>query len=202
MRILALLLTLISFASTARASSLRAGDVILQPLRCYSCGLIEQQEGSDYAHMGLVVRGGSAPLVAESLGEVRVVPLAEFLAKGDSRRMHKIRRPRERADFRLLEAIRPWLGAEFDRAFRWDNLGRDGREAFYCSELVTKLLNQFLRTPLAPKPMDFSANLAGWSAYFNGDVPHGEPGVSPADYERSPLFDTIGTIKDGTWNWH
>lgn len=202
MRFLAVLVLLSIAFGEAHASSLRAGDVILQPLRCYSCSLIEQQEGSDYAHMGLVVRGGASPLIAESLGEVRVVPLSEFLAKGDSSRTHLIRRPRERTTFRLLEAIVPWLGAEFDRAFRWDNLGRDGREAFYCSELVTKLLNQFLKTPMKTKPMDYSENFAGWSAYFNGDVPQGEPGISPADYERSELFTTIGTIKGNAWIWH
>lgn len=202
MRFLVVLVLLYIGLTQAQASVPRAGDVILQPLRCYSCSLIEQQEESDYAHLGLVVRGGAAPLIAESLGEVRVVSLAEFLAKGDSSRTHRIRRPRERATFRLLEAIEPWLGAEFDRAFRWDNLGRDGREAFYCSELVTKLLNQFLKTPMKPKPMDYSENVAGWSAYFNGDVPQGEPGISPADYERSGLFKTIGSIKGNSWTWH
>lgn len=202
MRFLAVLVLLSIAFGEVHASSLRAGDVILQPLRCYSCSLIEQQEGSDYAHMGLVVRGGASPLIAESLGQVRVVSLAEFLAKGDPSRTHKIRRSRERTTFRLLEAIVPWLGAEFDRAFRWDNLGRDGREAFYCSELVTKLLNQFLKTPMKTKPMDYSENFAGWSAYFNGDVPQGEPGISPADYERSELFTTIGTIKGNAWTWH
>ncbi|MFP5458242.1 MAG: YiiX/YebB-like N1pC/P60 family cysteine hydrolase, partial [Bacteriovoracia bacterium] len=202
MRFLVVLILMFSALNQALAASLRAGDVILQPLRCYSCSLIEQQEGSDYAHMGLVVKGGNNPLIAESLGQVRVVSLAEFLAKGDPSRAHKILRPRERTTFRLLEAIAPWLGAEFDRAFRWDNLGRDGREAFYCSELVTKLLNQFLETPMRPKPMDYSENFAGWSAYFNGDVPQGEPGISPADYERSDLFKPLGTIKGNAWTWH
>jgi DNA-directed RNA polymerase subunit N (RpoN/RPB10) len=177
------------------------GDVILQPLRCYSCGLIEAQEKSTFAHMGLVVSISHGVKVAEALGVVRVVTLSEFLHKGDANRSHKIMRPRESVSFDLVKAIEPWLGAEFDRAFRWDNLGRDGREAFYCSELVTKLLNKFLKRQIPTKPMDFSQNFEAWNSYFAGSVPQGEPGVSPGDFEYSKLFIWVGSFKGGTWNW-
>ncbi|MFP5492228.1 MAG: YiiX/YebB-like N1pC/P60 family cysteine hydrolase [Bacteriovoracia bacterium] len=199
MRILILLLALISLGSYA--SELQVGDVILQPLRCYSCGLIEAQEKSSFSHMGLVISTTSGVKIAEALGQVRIVTLAEFLAKGDSTRAHKIMRPREKVTFDFMTTIEPWLGAEFDRAFRWDNLGRDGREAFYCSEMVTKLLNKFLKNKMPTKPMDFSENFAAWSAYFNGDVPQGEPGISPGDYEHSKLFKWVASFQGGTWNW-
>lgn len=199
MRILIVLLILISLHT--QANELKVGDVILQPLRCYSCRLIEAQEKSSFSHMGLVVSTTNGVKIAEALGQVRIVALAEFLAKGDLTRAHKIMRPREVVAFDFITAIEPWLGAEFDRAFRWDNLGRDGREAFYCSEMVTKLLNKFLKHKIPTKPMDYSENFEAWNAYFGGNVPQGEPGISPGDYEHSKLFQWVGSFEGGVWNW-
>lgn len=181
---------------------MRVGDVLLQPLQCYLCGVIEAHEGSSFAHMGVVVRTKPHILIAEALGEVRVVPLREFLAKGDATRALQLRRPLENVGEDLLDLLHPWLGATYDGAFRWDNLGPDGREAFYCSELVTKLLNQRLRHPIPTKRMDYTLNRAVWERYFGGPPPDGLPGNSPGDFERSPLFRDVARYQGGTWSWN
>jgi len=196
------ILLLLSFPALARDASLRVGDVLLQPLQCYLCGLIEAHENSPFAHMGVVVRTRPQILIAEALGEVRVVPLADFLAKGDATRALLARRPFEDVGDDLLELLRPWLGAAYDGAFRWDNLGADGREVFYCSELVTKLLNQRLRDPVPTKRMEYTLNRAVWERYFGGPAPDGLPGNSPGDFERSPLFRDLATYEGGAWNWN
>lgn len=200
MRILAALIGLITFS--AMAKTLRPGDVILQPMRCYLCRMIEVHEQSIYSHMGVVVEVNSEVWVGESLGAVRLVKLADFLSKGDSTRPHLIIRPKENVPFKLKEAITPLLGSEYDHDFRWDNLGRDGREALYCSELVAKLLNQFLVQNLPTKIMDYSLNREAWERYFGGNVPDGMPGNSPGDFEKSKQFNHLGTYQDGTWNWN
>jgi hypothetical protein len=186
----------------AIAGPLRPGDVILQPMRCYLCRMIEIHEQSDFSHIGVVIEVGSETWVGESLGAVRMVKLAEFLAKGDLSRAHLILRPRETVTFALKDAIAPLLGAEYDHAFRWDNLGRDGREALYCSELVAKLLNLFLVQDLPTKLMDYTENRESWERYFRGNVPDGLPGNSPADFEKSSQLKRIGTYQDGVWNWN
>jgi hypothetical protein len=132
---------------------------------------------------------------------VKVVTLSEFLGKGDKSRPHKLIRSREQATFLLREAIEPIIGAEYDHDFRWDNLGHDGREALYCSELVTKLLNPFLENDIPTKLMDYTQNAEAWSRYFRGNVPQGLPGNSPGDFERSSLFFEVATYQDNQWNW-
>ncbi len=186
----------------AGGPKLRVGDVLLQPMRCYLCGLIEAHEDSPFAHMGVVVRGGPTPQIAESLGVVRVVSLESFLAKGDLSRAVVVRRPREDVGEDLDELLTPWLGASYDDDFRWDNLGPDGREAFYCSELVTKLLNLRLRTPVPTKIMNYDRNRSLWERYFGGPAPDGLPGNSPGDFGRSPLFRNIGSYQGGVWSWN
>lgn len=186
----------------AAAHGLRPGDVILQPLRCYLCRMIELQERSDYSHMGVVVEAGAEVWVAESLGSVKVVKLADFLGKGDRTRAHLLLRPREAGPFLLKEAVTPMLGSDYDHDFRWDNLGRDGREALYCSELVAKLLNQFLLEDLPTKQMNYTENRDYWERYFRGHVPDGLPGNSPADFANSPQLERLGTYQDGAWNWN
>lgn len=196
------LLILIFCVPHSWAFDFRSGDVILQPLKCYLCGLIEQHENSSFAHLGIVIEVAPKEVwVAESLGKVKMIRLSEFLAKGDKTRPHKLIRPREQVRFALREALEPLIGADYDHDFRWDNLGRDGREALYCSELVTKLLNPFLQNDIPTKLMDYTQNAEAWSRYFRGNVPQGLPGNSPGDFERSPLFVEVATYQDNRWNW-
>jgi hypothetical protein len=171
-------------------------------MRCYLCRLIEQHERSVYSHLGIVVLSSPEVLVAESQGSVKLTPLADFLRQADPTREQMILRLKERADLPLKEAIQAWIGADYDHDFRWDNLGRDGREALYCSELVTKLLNPYLLNKIPTKLMDYSENHAAWESYFRGDIPQDLPGNSPGDFERSLLFDKIGTVQGNTWNWN
>lgn len=196
------LLLILFISISAQARELQVGDVILQPLRCYLCRMIEQHENSIYSHMGIVVATTKEVVVAEAWGVVRKISLAEFLQKGDQSRPHLVLRPLEAGHFLLEEALSPLLGAEYDHDFRWDNLGQDGREALYCSELVTKLLNPFFTQDIPTKIMDYTENAESWSRYFRGNVPQGLPGNSPGDFERSPLFKKIGTYVGGQWNWN
>jgi len=200
MHILWAILGLLTFE--AAAHTLRPGDVILQPMRCYLCRLIEIHEQSSFAHMGVVIEAKDEVWIGESLGVVKLVKLSDFLAKGDQTRPHLILRSKENVKFNLKEAIAPLLGAGYDHDFRWDNLGRDGREALYCSELVAKLMNPFLKTDLPTKIMDYTVNREAWERYFRGNVPDGAPGNSPGDFEKSNQFYRLGTYQDGVWNWN
>jgi hypothetical protein len=192
---------LLAWIGTIEARELRAGDVLLQPMKCYLCRMIEEHENSSFAHMGVVVKAGVVPLVAESLGDVHVMPLEKFLAKGDKSRPVLVRRLVEQVEVDWEEAVRPYLGASYDDDFLWDNVDAQGRELLYCSELVTKLFNGYLRTPFPTKIMNYDLNRELWERYFRRSTPDGLPGNSPGDFEHSPLLESVGTYQDGVWNW-
>lgn len=200
MRFILLMFSL--FPILAQAQALRIGDILLQPKNCYLCRLIEEHESSSFSHMGIVIKGGRNPQVAEALGDVHVLPVEQFLKQGDPARAVKIIRLKEKAFLPLREAIVTWLGADYDEDFLWDNFDDQGRERVYCSEFVTKLLNPFLKNQIPTKTMDYSLNREAWWRYFGGIVPDGLPGNSPGDFDRSPLFETIGTFQGGKWNWY
>jgi hypothetical protein len=86
---------------------------------------------------------------------------------------------------------RDFKGLGFDPEYRWNNFQADGSELLYCSEYITKFLNRFLSKKIIPKAMDYSNNWDYWFNYFNGDVPQGEAGNSPADFYFSKDFKKI-----------
>lgn len=199
--ILSLVLSLSSIG--AWAFSLRPGDVLLQPLDCWSCTLIESEEETIYSHMGVVVSVGPV-FVAESLGKVRALPLEEFNSRTEKGQRLAVLRLKDPGYVQLLndrpEAFldlfqESFLGKKYDHDFLWDNVDETGEELLYCSEFVAKFFRSFfgdIKTPI--KRMHFSRNPEVWERYFRGKVPVGKWGNSPGDFERSPLFEKVGEI--------
>ncbi|NBX76310.1 MAG: hypothetical protein EBQ92_07130 [Proteobacteria bacterium] len=72
-------------------------------------------------------------------------------------------------DFEQL--IERWIGHPYDSRFSWED------DAFYCSELVAKVLG------LSPEPMHFDPNL--WPPSFS--ELEGKPGISPGKIYRKIL---------------
>ena len=68
----------------------------------------------------------------------------------------------------MFQQIEPWMGRPYDSQFTW------GNDAFYCSELVAKVLG------ISPEPMHFDPNL--WPEKF-WEL-EGEPGISPGKIYR------------------
>jgi hypothetical protein len=183
--------SLLSFASPAY----QAGDVLLQPLDCYLCNLIESEEETIYSHVGIVVfeRNGQI-LVAEAYGAtVRLVTLDQFLLKTQKSQSILALRPKEfeffsdqeKEDFSsklIADYQQFWAEKPYDGQFSMDD------EKVYCSELVLKLLNPYLSVKIPTKKMHFDKNREQWLKYFSQHIPDGEPGISPADFERSNLF--------------
>ena len=176
--------------SQANISKLQVGDIILQPLNCWSCGLIEAQENSEFSHMGIIYKVEGEVLVAEALNKVRVLSLKEFLKRNKKGRKAKvIRIKNQKFNTRLmLEHINELIGHPYDNAFRWDNYVGE-KESMYCSEFVYKILvNQNLFKTLSPKRLTFNINPEAWDRYFHGNTPRGELGISPEDFNKSSDF--------------
>lgn len=172
------------------AYDLKAGDVILQPLMCWSCSLIAAQEESNFSHIGIVIKKNKKLMVAEAFGKVRLISLSEFTQKTHPEKKIKILRLKNKsikAD-ELLQELKSYLGNPYDNKFRWNNYIGD-LEAIYCSELVYKILNPLVKfNDLAPKRMTFDVNPNLWDQFFRGDTPRGELGISPEDFNKSVDF--------------
>ena len=67
-----IIITLLSIQSLF-ALDLRPGDILLQPLHCRLCNLIEAQTDSIFSHIGIVINEKSD--VAEAFSKVRKVTL-------------------------------------------------------------------------------------------------------------------------------
>jgi hypothetical protein len=199
-----LFVSFLATLGTTFASELRNGDVLVQSVPCYVCSLIEIEEGAPYSHSGVVVvrRDGKAS-VLEAWGSVSESPLNDFLKKRKKDTKTLILRLREsetRPVFSPEEIVkvfdRDFRGKEFDSDFFWETEENTpvGGEKLYCSEFVAKVLNRFLTEKIVPKKMHFSQYRAEWTRYFGRTPPDGQPGLSPSDFVRSPLFRTVGEL--------
>lgn len=186
---------------------LKSGDVLLLELDCYSCQRIASETGSRFSHSGVVLRSQKSGefVVAEALGSVKTVSLKEFTSRsapGASvlvMRSFELERLHERRGTPLAEEMRltfrgSFDGLKFDRLYLWDRVDEQGRPMLYCSEFVAKFLNIFVQDDFSPRPLDFSHNWDFWARYYDGDVPQGQPGNSPGDFERDPRLYEVGEI--------
>jgi len=192
-----------AFGESISPQALRPGDVLLQPLNCWACTLIEEEEKTRFSHIGVVIATTPEVRVAEAYGKVRAVSLSSFDSKTERGQTILVLRFRNLAlQKRLLdESSRlkalyqsDFDGAEYDSAFRWNNFDASGRERLYCSELVTKLFQAFAGVEIGVKRMHFIKNREAWERFFKGQVPDGLPGNSPADFHRSKWFYEVGEL--------
>lgn len=205
MKVLLLIVLIISSLGVyaQNALTLRPGDVLLQPLNCWSCFLIEAQENSIYSHMGVVLEVNPEIIVAESLGSVRKVSLKEFDKKTEKgQRIMVLRFRNEQISEDIQNDHSSFIkmfhdefeGAAYDSEFLWNNFDENGREKFYCSELVSKLFHYFLKIEMPIKRMRYDKYREYWISYFRGNPPDGKWGNAPADFDRSELFYRVGEL--------
>lgn len=199
--IFTLLIAVFTFSMGA-ATTLKVGDVLLQPLDCWSCSLIEDEEQSIYSHIGIVLSVDPV-MVAESRGKVQLVTFEAFNSltqKGQNLSVLRLKHEGavgelQKKKEQLLALFRAdFEGLKYDHDFLWDNFDQNGNQKLYCSEMVAKLLQAFLGLDPIVKRMHFSRNRESWERYFKGQVPVGKWGNSPADFERSDLFYTVGEL--------
>ncbi len=193
----------LSFSFSAHAFELMVGDILLQPRKCWSCTLIEQQENSIYSHMAMVIEVTPTLKVIDALGKVQISEYATFNAGTDKTRKISVRRFRngEAVQFlqknqkRLMDVFKKdFEGLLYDHDFLWNNFDDQGREKLYCSEFITKFLDVFMDIEIPMKRMKFDINRDAWVMYFRGLPPDGKWGNSPASFETSELYYEVGEL--------
>jgi hypothetical protein len=202
MKYLPLIALLLWTFSAIASPELKIGDVLLQPLDCWACDLIEAEEETIYSHMGIVIATNPV-LVADSRRKVEIQSLDEFNSiteKGQSIRVLRFQKQGivenfEKNSKEFLALFKSdFEGLAYDHQFLWNNMDANGQQMLYCSEMVMKLLQAFLGIEPFVKRMHFDKNSDQWARYFHGDVPAGKWGNSPADFERSELFYVVGDL--------
>lgn len=195
-KMLFLLIAIIS--SSAHSIEFKTGDVLLLPLRCYLCKLIESETSSPYSHSAVIYRTPQGQLmVLQSLKNVHQLPLNDFLKMKDPTRPALVLRPKQLlSSSEEIKKIfdQDFLGAEFDYQDLWNNRDQLGREKYYCSEFVAKFLNRFIAHPIVGKPMNFDKNYSLWENVYDGHIPQGEWGISPQGLAESPELEAIGLL--------
>lgn len=198
-----LILCTFLFSGLIYAIELKVGDILLQPLSCWSCSLIEAQERSIYSHVGMVIETEPEIKVAEALGRVRVLTLSDYDSRTEKGLKLSVRRLRRDDAVEYLQNHREefqkyfetyFQGLEYDHDFLWNNLDQNGYEKLYCSEFITKIYMGFLKIEIPVKRMKFDVNRDDWLKYFRGNPPDGKWGNSPATIENSELFYEVGEI--------
>jgi len=196
-----LLFLLSQTALAMNPSELKSGDLILQSNPCFVCQLIESEENSLYSHIGVVITPDQGePQVLEAWGITQNTPLSVFLSRRKKSTHSLILRPQEQlklASASSIDLMNRFLiffaGKSYDPEFLWNNRDENG-ETLYCSEFVAKFINPLVGNKLQPKAMHFEKNREAWLHYFRGSPPDGLPGISPGDFERSPLFNKVGLL--------
>lgn len=202
MKKMVFLLSLLVTSVLQAAVELKVGDVLLQPLDCWACDLIEAEEKTIYSHMGIIVSTNPV-MVADSRRKVEMQTLEEFNSiteKGQKVRV--IRFQNEKIVAKLQKDSKSFLalfksdfeGLQYDHEFLWNNLDENGYQKLYCSEMVMKFLQAFLGIDPIVKRMHFNKNPDQWARYLKGNVPAGKWGNSPADFERSDYFYEVGEL--------
>ena len=203
-----ILFTLFSFLSFnfARAFDLKAGDVLLISFNCYECRVIESETNSKFSHSGVIIKNELNQIqVGQSLGFVALYPLDQFLKNKTPGTNVSVYRPNEFQNLNISERNllekkmlsifnSNFKGAPFDSLYLWNNYDEIGRELLYCSEFIAKFLDHFLSEATIPYPLTYQKNEAYWLQYFNGEIPVGELGNSPASFSHDNRFKFIGTL--------
>jgi hypothetical protein len=194
------LLVVLAFVVTAGSRPVLAdpedsylpGDLLLTGLPGIFGQAIEETTGSAAAHIGIIARAPSGHLtVINAGGRVKEEPIERVLAAGTG--PYAVIRPpfATEADREVLvAAARRFLGWPYDHQFRIDN------DSIYCSELVYLAFKEGLgAVPVPLRPMTFAKLTVRTREFMlrfvGGALPEGEPGISPADYLRSPAFATV-----------
>lgn len=194
-------------------SALQNGDIVLVSLPCYLCRLIEAEEGMPFSHMAMVVFKNNRPFFLESWGiGVKLISWDEFWLRPRTKNSEILwlrysainknsdhvkktfshRRLFSRSLYAadLATLIKPYLGLSYDAHFLWNNVDDHHQELMYCSELIFKVMQQWLGQDfrMQPKSMHFYKNRNLWFNYFAGAIPDGKLGIAPSDFAKNADF--------------
>lgn len=175
------------------------GDLIFQTWDTERSKAIKKATNSKYSHVGIIFLRprGSEYIVYEAWDSVRMVPLQQWVDRGEGKHVLIMRMKGANKIFtakkleKLKAVAKKFRKIPYDPYFGW------GDDRMYCSELVWKTFHESLNLRLSePKPLkllDLSDPLLKkkLKEKYGEKIPMEELVVSPQDLIDSPLFEKV-----------
>ncbi|MCD6020027.1 MAG: YiiX family permuted papain-like enzyme [Bacteroidetes bacterium] len=178
-----------SFLNFQTPVNYKEGDIIFQTTSGETGKAIQLATHSQYNHCGVLFLENNKWVVYEAVQPVKKTSLTEFNARGKGTVKRLANASLSANDINKLKAVfKTYENKNYDEAFNWSD------DRFYCSELVYKLYDYALHTPLCkPRKLsdfDLSHPLVKQklNEKYNNQIPLNEPMVSPEDIFSSALL--------------
>lgn len=140
MRHFILLLMLLSWKVFAADPTLllKEGDLIFQKSQSAQSSAIVEATGSEWSHVGIVIKNQEQWSVAEAIQPVTITPLLTWIQRGKNQEFKVFRYPELKDSMipALYTLLKKNLGTNYDIYFEWND------ERLYCSEFVHKVFRE------------------------------------------------------------
>jgi hypothetical protein len=130
--------------SFAQAQKLKEGDLLFMQSQGSLTPAIKEATGSDWTHVGLLLKFEDQWVVLEAANGVEITPLVDFVYRYNKgsvlvKRLKSNVRKIKNKDIALMKReAAAIVGAPYDFFFEWND------KAFYCSEVTYKIFDKVL----------------------------------------------------------
>lgn len=176
---------------------LQEGDIIFHTSTSSQSKAIQLATGSEYSHVGIVLRKEGELMVFEAVQPVKFTSVTDWMARGENG--HYVVKRLKGAETMLIQSSLDSMkqmalgfeGLNYDLFFEWSD------EKLYCSELVWKMYHQVLGIELGAQQRlsDFDLSHAlvqeKMQQRYGTEIPMDEKVISPAAIFNSKDLVTV-----------
>ncbi len=125
----------VALAETIPTERLAEGDLIFQKSQSQQSKAILEATGSEWTHVGILLKHKQAWFVAEAVQPVKETPIDTWIARGRNHEYKIFRFPLLQASQLplLYKTLNSYMGKNYDIYFEWTD------DLIYCSELTYKV---------------------------------------------------------------
>lgn len=131
-------------ASFAHAQKLKEGDLLFMQSQGSLTPAIKEATGSDWTHVGLLLKFEGQWVVLEASDGVEITPLVDFVYRFNKgsvlvkRLKSSVQKITKKHIAQMKEIAATLIGAPYDFFFEWSD------RAYYCSEVTYKIFDKVL----------------------------------------------------------
>lgn len=184
-------------AATAKSLELKEGDLIFQSTSGGQGRAIQIATGSQYSHVGIILKKGKELMVYEAVQPVKTTPFKKFIARGDNSHyvIKRLKRRDELLSAKDLASMKSvgekQLGKDYDLYFEWSD------KKMYCSELVWKIYKEGAGLEIGKlqklKEFNLDSPIVQYKLKerYGNNIPYHENVISPAALYESELLEEV-----------
>jgi len=145
---------------TTIETSLQTGDIIAHKSKSRQSRFIKALTGSDYTHIGFVVKKGGQSYVLEAIEPVKYTKLSDWINRGEGKKytVKRLNSDYQQCIPQIIQRAEGHLGKHYDAWFHPSD------KKIYCSELISKAVKNGFGIQLGEwETLD---EIAGWKGYL------------------------------------